>query len=106
MSNNQNTQVLTSNDKMSNVITEYFAQVKNLKIITEIVKKQKAEILEYMTNQKIDKIELLGFGELTKVITDETFIVDSKKLKETYNDIYQECVKVRKGSVKLLDKKY
>lgn len=102
----KNVKVLTQNDEIANVAIELFAQVKNLEIITEIVNSKKAEILEYMKKQGLDEINLEGLGKINRVVKAESFIVDSKKLQTLYNNIYQECVKVKKGSEYITTKKY
>lgn len=102
----KNIKVLTQNDDMSRVAIELFAQLKNLEIITQVVNEQKKALLEYMKNQGYTELDIKGIGKINLVEKSETFMVDSEKLKSEYYNIYQECVKVRKGSTYITTKKY
>lgn len=106
MSKNVKVLNANTNDDIVKVAIELFAQVKNLEIITEIVKSKKAEILEYMKNQGLDELNLEGLGKIDRIVKAESLIVDSERLKSVYNDIYQDCVKVKKGSEYITTKKY
>ena len=62
---------------------------KQIKALTDTLNQQAQTLLEGLT-----EITVEGLGKINYKALQEKLIVDSTRLKTTYNQIYQDCVKV------------
>lgn len=85
-------------DNVKQELASIISLENTLKQMAENVKAQKLDVIEKLKSLALDKIELsvmeLGKFSVTLTPEKESFVIDSQKLKASYNNIYQECVKV------------
>lgn len=67
---------------------------KQIKALTETLNQQAETLLEQMEGEGLKEITVEGLGKINYKALQEKLIVDSARLKTTYNQIYQDCVKV------------
>lgn len=65
-----------------------------IKTLTDTLNQQSKTLLEQMEKEGITQIVVDGVGVVNLKKMSEKFIIDSDRLKNVYNQIYQDCVKV------------
>ena len=67
---------------------------KQIKALTETLNQQSETLLQQMKSEGLNQITIEGIGVVNLKDSQEKLIIDSNRLKNTYNQIYQDCVKV------------
>lgn len=100
--NNRESQEYDNSAMVANNVLILSNQIKSLK---EELDKNKEILLDYMVAKGIDKItdtdtnQSITYQEMT-----EKLIIDSKRLKSVYSEIYNDCVKVSSQKAHLVIK--
>lgn len=67
---------------------------KQIKALTETLNQQSEVLVQQMKENNLKQITIEELGVVNLKDIQEKLIIDSNRLKTTYNQIYQDCVKV------------
>lgn len=67
---------------------------KQIKALTETLNQQSETLIQQMKEKGLNQITIEGLGVVNLKDSQERLIIDNNRLKNVYNQIYQDCVKI------------